>query len=115
MPFLETKMKSFSRFMGARKVERAFAAFLFLILTVAALGSKPGFAQAVYGSLYGTVTDSSGAVVPNAKVTVTDTAKGTPTVVTTNGDGFWRADLLTPDGESVKVRSGSFTPGGATG
>ena len=33
--------------------------------------------QAVYGNIFGTVTDPSGAAVPDAKVTVTDIAKGT--------------------------------------
>ena len=34
------------------------------------------FGQAVYGSISGNVTDSSGAAVPNAKVVITDTGKG---------------------------------------
>src|SRR5215469_2366391 len=35
------------------------------------LSSNGAWAQAVYGSIFGTITDSSGAVVPNATVTVT--------------------------------------------
>ena len=34
-------------------------------------------AQSVYGSIFGTVSDKSGAVIPNATITVTDVAKGT--------------------------------------
>ncbi len=34
-------------------------------------------AQSVYGSIFGTVSDASGAVIPNALITVTDVAKGT--------------------------------------
>ena len=44
-------------------------------------------AQAVFGSIFGTVTDPSGAAVPNAKVTVTDVAKGTTDEATTNESG----------------------------
>ena len=33
-------------------------------------------AQAVYGSIYGSVTDNTGAVVPNATITINDPAKG---------------------------------------
>src|ERR1700739_1396762 len=46
--------------------------------------SSSAFGQAVYGSIYGTVTDASGAVVPGATVTVTDVAKGTSVKVQTN-------------------------------
>jgi len=44
-------------------------------------------AQAVYGSLYGTVTDNTGAAIPNATVTVTDEAKGTTVTVQSNESG----------------------------
>ncbi len=45
------------------------------------------FAQAIYGSLTGTITDTTGAVIPNATVTVTDVNKGTIRTVTSNGAG----------------------------
>jgi hypothetical protein len=56
------------------------------------LRGRFGHSQAIYGSLFGTVLDNTGAVVPNAKVTVTDGSKGTQTVVQSNGEGFWRVD-----------------------
>ncbi len=67
-------------------------------------------AQAVYGSVYGTVTDPSGAAVPNATVTVTDVQKGTVQTVTTNGTGNWTVDHLVPDSYIVKIDAGSFAP-----
>ncbi len=42
-------------------------------------------AQSVYGSVFGTVSDKSGAVIPSATVTVTDVAKGTVVTVLSNG------------------------------
>ena len=33
-------------------------------------------AQAVYGSIFGTITDNTGALVLNATITVTDVSKG---------------------------------------
>ncbi|WP_035350574.1 TonB-dependent receptor [Edaphobacter aggregans] len=65
-------------------------------------------AQAVYGSIYGTVTDSTGAVVPNATVTVTDSAKGTASTLTTNASGEFTADHLIPDPYNVKVTAQGF-------
>ena len=53
--------------------------------------------QAVYGSIFGTVTDSTGAIVPNAAVTVTDVAKGTSVSEVSNGSGEFTADHLIPD------------------
>ena len=49
---------------------------LFLLLGIT-FSSRSAFGQAVYGTIFGTVTDNTGAVVPNATITVTDVAKGT--------------------------------------
>ncbi|WP_044933719.1 TonB-dependent receptor [Pseudacidobacterium ailaaui] len=65
-------------------------------------------AQAIYGSIYGTVTDNTGAVVPNATVTITDEAKGTSTTVQTNGSGAYTVDHLIPDKYDVKVEASGF-------
>ena len=55
------------------------------------------FAQAVYGSILGTVTDPQGAAVAGAKVTVTNQRKGTEDTTTTNGDGNYSVTHLVPD------------------
>jgi hypothetical protein len=44
-----------------------------ILLVCAPLGVM---GQAVYGSITGTVTDTNGAAVPAARVTITDTGKG---------------------------------------
>src|SRR5512142_976940 len=64
--------------------------------------------QAVYGSIIGTVTDPSGAAVPNAKVTVTNTRKGTKDQLTTNADGNFSATHLIPDTYTVRVEAPGF-------
>ena len=58
---------------------------------------SPAFAQAVFGSIFGTATDSTGAVVPNATVTVTDVSKGTSQQVQTNESGNYIVTRLIPD------------------
>ena len=60
-------------------------------------------AQAVYGSIFGTVTDASGGVIPNAEITVTDVAKGTSSTQKSNGTGDFTVDHLIPDVYNVKV------------
>lgn len=79
-----------------------FALSLFLILPVA------GHAQAVYGSIVGTVTDPTGAAIPNATITVTDPAKGTSVQVTSNGSGDYSVDHMIVDKYDIKVEAAGF-------
>lgn len=51
---------------------------------------------AVTGGLNGVVTDSTGAIVPNAKVTIINTTTGDTRVLTTNADGRYSAAFLKP-------------------
>ena len=82
---------------------------LALLLGAALLPLGPqAMAQAVFGSIFGTVTDSSGAAVPKATVTVTDVAKGTSVTVTSNDSGEFSAEHLIPDTYTVKVEISGF-------
>ena len=65
-------------------------------------------AQAVFGSILGTVTDPQGAAVAGVTVTVTDTNKGTTDTTTTNDSGNYSVTHLIPDVYSVKVEAGGF-------
>ncbi len=64
--------------------------------------------QAVYGSIFGTVTDTTGAAVPNATVTVTDVAKGTSVTIQSGPSGDYRAEHLIPDTYTVQVALQGF-------
>ena len=55
-----------------------------------------GWSQDTRGSIVGRVTDPSGAVVPNAQVSVTNAAMGTKASLSTNQDGFYAAAFLQP-------------------
>lgn len=66
-------------------------------------------AQEVYGSIFGTVTDPTGAVVPDADVTITDISKNTKFPTKTNGTGEYRVDHLIPDTYSVTVTAKGFS------
>ena len=65
-------------------------------------------AQAVYGSIIGTVTDPSGASIPNAQVIITDVAKGISVTVQTNDSGQYSAQHLISDIYSVTVQAPGF-------
>ena len=68
-------------------------------------------AQAVYGSISGTITDTTGAVVPDATVTVTSVERKTTDTVTTNTDGFYVKDRLLPGTYEVKIEKQGFKAG----
>src|ERR1700751_3658644 len=67
-----------------------------VILSVCALAPAPARAQAVYGSIFGTITDQSGAAVVGAKLTVTSVQKGTKFETTTNETGNYNLTHLLP-------------------
>ncbi|MGA7592424.1 MAG: TonB-dependent receptor, partial [Candidatus Sulfotelmatobacter sp.] len=83
----------------------AAAAALSLLST---LWAPKAFGQAVFGSIAGTVTDPSGATVPNAKVTVIDQAKGTTDQSTTNESGNYNVTHLIPDSYTVRIEAPGF-------
>jgi hypothetical protein len=67
-----------------------FVALLSVFLSVPAFAQS----QAANGAIEGTVTDSTGGVLPGVTVTITNTDTGTERVVTTNELGLFRAPLL---------------------
>jgi len=69
----------------------ATAAILFISAVHPVLGQTSG-----NGNINGTVTDSSGAAVPNASVTVIDSDTGVTRSLTTNADGSYSANFLQP-------------------
>jgi hypothetical protein len=84
----------------------AFALALFACANLLLI--SPAGAQSVYGSIFGTVSDESGAAVPDATVTVTDEAKGTIVSVTSNASGDYSVPHLIPDVYDLKVTAKGF-------
>jgi hypothetical protein len=62
----------------------------------------------ISGDIAGAVSDQSGAAVPGATVTITDSETGAAQVVTTDSRGEFRANLLKPGNYSVSVSAPSF-------
>jgi Carboxypeptidase regulatory-like domain len=80
----------------------------FGVLAVIFLVSVPGHSQVAGATLIGTVTDPSGAVIPNAQVSITNTATGITTNVTTNSAGFYATPNLIPGPYQVTMRAEGF-------
>ncbi|HEX3322040.1 MAG TPA: carboxypeptidase-like regulatory domain-containing protein [Terriglobales bacterium] len=60
------------------------------------------------GTITGTVTDSSGALVPNASVTIIDLATNTPRETKSNAEGVYRVFGLRPGAYKVKVTAANM-------
>jgi outer membrane receptor protein involved in Fe transport len=81
--------------------------FLTALLTIAGLAGIAR-AQAVYGTVVGTVTDPSGAQVAGATVTILDMDRNVSTVTTTNDSGNFRQGFLIVGRYQVKVERPGF-------
>ncbi len=77
------------------------------LLTAAALS---GFAQTPTGSIGGTVQDASGAAIPNAVVTIRNTATNITQTLKTDANGQYVLQLLLPGSYDVKVTATGFAP-----
>ena len=86
-----------------------FIAVLALATTIAFGFSAKTFAQvAITGKVAGTVTDSSGAAVPGARVTVQGSALMAPRVATTQADGSFLFDFVDIGAYDVMVSAKGF-------
>src|SRR5688572_3908810 len=65
-------------------------------------------AQAVYGSIVGTVTDPSGGVLPGAKVTITDLGRDVSASTITNESGNFAQRFLIVGRYRVRVEAPGF-------
>ena len=88
-------------------VKSAIRIFILVILPLSLGGGMPAFAQFLSGT-EGTVHDSTGAVVPGATVTVTDTRLGVSRTTTSNQAGYFRVDSLAASSYTVEISMPGF-------
>ncbi len=101
----ENFMKSVNYIQALAPAGRKNAWFLSVVLfALTSLAS----AQLYTGSITGTVTDPSGAIVPNAKVSVVDAEKGYTFSATTGSDGRYVVRQLSPGKYNVTVEVAGF-------
>src|ERR1700676_5054962 len=85
------------------------------ILALAVFASTPVYAQVAGATLSGTVTDASGSAVPNAKVSIKNSATGVVRDVTTDSAGFYSAPNLLPGVYDITVAATGFSSSVQTG
>src|SRR5258707_5984202 len=92
---------------------RKQTAHLVVILTILAIvlhlaWPQPARAQAVGATLSGVVTDSSGAAIANATISIKNQGTGEVRQQTTNSDGIYSAPNLIPGLYEVSVTASGF-------
>lgn len=88
-----------------RRRTLAFAIFFFTLLK---WWCSVGWAQQVQGSFTGQVTDSSGAVISRAEVTVVEQDTGFTRTASTQEDGSYAVPLLPPGHYRLEVKASGF-------
>lgn len=79
---------------------------LLLLLSVA---GAPVIAQTSKGTLVGVVRDSSGAVIPNATVSIKSQLTGEIRATQTNGSGEYRLDAVNPSTYTINTEASGFS------
>ena len=87
-------------------MKRVFFAVFFVGLLALAVTSVQ--AQITTATLTGTVTDTTGAVIPNAQVTALNVDTNTQHSVQTNGDGAYRIEFLPVGSYKLEVTATGF-------
>ncbi len=96
--------------MRMSRIEKSVVGFC-LALTVMVLLTSGALAQSTTdGAIGGTVTDSSGAAVPNAKVMVKNNGTNAEETVMTDDTGYFRVGKLQPGEYTVSVEAQGFGP-----
>jgi hypothetical protein len=85
-----------------------FSLSIVQVIVSAALFGGVCRSQVVTATLTGTVLDSSGATIPNAKVTVTEKSTGVVRSTTTSTDGVFNVPYLNPGNYRVDAEAPNF-------
>jgi hypothetical protein len=104
--FLIAKGEAMSSHLGIATRHRVFAIVIIALLAFAPFAFSQSNVSA--GSISGTVTDPSGATVPNVPVSITNTATGRTINLTTNSSGGYTTGALQPGPYTVKVTAKGF-------
>ena len=87
---------------------RALLAAVCLIGLIGAVLPPGAFGQMVFGSIFGTVTDESGAAIPGATVVLTEVNKNIRLETTTNETGNYTRAQLVPGVYRIEVQATGF-------
>lgn len=79
-----------------------------VLLCLLLLGGSRSFAQSIFATLTGVVTDPASAVIPNAKITLKDALSGSTRTTVSNGGGYFTFASVPVGTYNLKVQAASF-------
>ena len=79
-----------------------------VLICVVCLVPLAAFAQRATGSIQGMISDQTGAIIPNAVVTVTNSSTGAARQSTSNNDGLYNVPDLQPGEYTISVEAKGF-------
>ena len=82
--------------------------FCLLTIFILLFGAYPAHAQSTPSTITGLVTDTSGAVIPGAKVQVTNEDSGVKIISVANSAGLYRTSSLIPGSYRVDAEAAGF-------
>src|ERR1700688_1181753 len=88
--------------------EATLRVFKFLALALVLLTYSRSYAQVVGARVSGTVTDPSGAAIPQAQISIKNLATGVSTAIVANSDGFYTAPNLLPGRYEMRATASGF-------
>ena len=96
-------------FLGKKRTILSFLSLTLLLCISLGLLGKPAEAQGTgQGTISGTVTDSTSAVVPGARVTITNSDTKVSHDTDTNSTGYFEVDNLNPGTYTISVAASGF-------
>jgi hypothetical protein len=94
--------------MKMKRFHRSFVAALCLLVGYLTIVSAPAMAQTSYGSISGAVTDTSGAAIADAQVTLTNAQTAEKRVQPTGSDGLYSFVSLIPGRYRIDLEKSGF-------
>jgi len=87
---------------------KAYRLFLLVALVVAFCMGTPASAQVTTSSILGSITDTAGAAIQNAAISVRDVDRNLTKKANSNELGIYRIDFLSPGNYTVSVSAPGF-------
>jgi hypothetical protein len=101
--------------MSSTGVSRSVVVALVGLIAIVFCTSIPTRAQVAGGTILGTVSDPTGAVIANAEIAIKERATGVVHTITSNSAGFYTVPNLSPGQYDLRISAAGFSVGTASG